>query len=271
MIKHTASPLYVERDDVSLAWAEVFLKLLAPGTTEICPLTISITGFSENGSPQETASIRSELEELLKAKGVTTDIETVAFTIFPDEYWQLANKNRTELFSLYRESFTRIQDWNARNNKRGSYFQRLVDYEGDDKGHNQLEWVLSEFERNPNQRISQFQATTYNPLRDQSRTAQLEFPCLQQVSFVPMKDGTLTMNAFYATQQIFRKGYGNYLGLCRLGRFVAHEMGLKLSRVSIFVGVAKMDEIQKTEPLVADFAELLKEILFEADKKKKAA
>lgn len=271
MIKHSARPLSLERDDLSLAWGDVFLKLLSKGITEICPLSISITGFSENGIPKETESVREKLNELLEAQGVTTDIETVAFTIFPDEYWQLANKNRAEFFDLYRESFTRMQDWNARNNKRGSYFQRLVDYEGDDKGHNQLAWILKEFERRPSQRVSQFQATTFNPLRDQTSTAQLEFPCLQHVSFVPVHDGSLTMNAFYATQQIFRKGYGNYLGLCRLGGFMADEMGLKLSRVSIHVGVAKMEDVGKTDPLVMEFADHLKEVISSADKEKEAA
>jgi hypothetical protein len=103
-----------------------------------------------------------------------------------------------------------------------------------------------------------------------SRTALLVFRCLQHVTFVPMHDGTLTMNAFYATQQIFRKGYGNYLGLCRLGAFMAGEMGLKLSRVCISVGVAKMD-IPKTDPLVERFAEHIKEELSMANDSKKAA
>jgi hypothetical protein len=270
MIKHSACSFNVERDDLSLAWAEVFLKLLSPGTTEICPLSISITGFSELSLPKETVAVRERLDKLLVAEGVTIDTETVAFTIFPDEYWKLANKSRAEFFNLYRQSFIRIQDWNAKNNKRGSYFQRLVDYEGNDEGHNQLAWILNEFERRPNQRISQFQATTFNPLLDHTTTAQLEFPCLQHVSFVPMRDGSLTMNAFYATQQIFRKGYGNYLGLCRLGAFMAEEMGLSLSRVYINVGVARMD-VTKTNPLVVEFSDYLKEAISGADKKKKAA
>lgn len=270
MIKPTACSFNVERDDLSLAWSEVFLKLLSPGTREICPLSISIAGFSERGTVKETVGIRERLDKLLEAKSVTIDTETVAFTIFPDEYWQLANHKREEFFKLYRESFVRIQDWKPKHNKRGSYFQRLVDYEGNDHGHNQLAWILDEFDRRPDQRVSQFQATTFNPILDHSRTAQLEFPCLQQVSFVPMSDGSLTMNAFYATQQIFRKGYGNYLGLCRLGAFMAHEMHLKLGRVCITVGVAKMD-VAKTDPAVVELSSYLKEALSDADKEKQAA
>jgi hypothetical protein len=56
------------------------------------------------------------------------------------------------------------------------------------------------------------------------------------------------LNAFYATQQIVHKGYGNYLGLCRLGAFMAHEMGRRFVRLNVFVGVAKMDKIRKSNP-----------------------
>ena len=35
------------------------------------------------------------------------------------------------------------------------------------------------------------------------------------------------MTGFYATQYVVERAYGNYLGLCRLGEFMAHEMGLK--------------------------------------------
>jgi thymidylate synthase len=270
MINPSARSFVVERENLSLAWGDVFLRLLSSGVKEIAPLTISITGFSNDGNPTENAEIRERLDILLEQKGVTIDTETVAFTIFPQEYWELANRSRSEFFSLYRESFMRIQDWKPKDNKRGSYFQRLVDYEGNDEGHNQLEWILKEYARSSTQRVSQFQATTFNPLLDHSRTAQLEFPCLQHVSFVPMHDGTLAMNAFYATQQIFRKGYGNYLGLCRLGAFMAAEMGLKLSRVCINVGVAKMD-VRKTDPQVEQFAEFVKEALSAAYDGKKAA
>ncbi len=56
------------------------------------------------------------------------------------------------------------------------------------------------------------------------------------------KDKTLVLNAFYATQQILSKAYGNYLGLCNLGHFMAYEMGLTFERMNCFVGVEKLDE-----------------------------
>ena len=87
-----------------------------------------------------------------------------------------------------------------------------------------------------------------------SQNAQLGFPCLQHVSFEPTAAG-LVINAFYATQYIFDKAYGNYLGLAQLGAFMAHEMGMPLARLNVMVGVAKLDGISKSDailmPLIA--------------------
>ena len=55
------------------------------------------------------------------------------------------------------------------------------------------------------------------------------------------------VNAFYATQQLFVKAYGNYLGIAQLGAFMAHEMRLKMSRMNVIVGVAKSERISKTD------------------------
>jgi len=114
--------------------------------------------------------------------------------------------------------------------------------------------LLDDYREHPKaRRTSKFQATTFDPARDYTAAGQLEFPCLQQVSFV-FEDGALQLNAFYATQQIARKGYGNYLGLARLGAFVASQMGLSFKQLNVFVGLAKMD-VAKSDP---DLEALLK-------------
>ena len=58
------------------------------------------------------------------------------------------------------------------------------------------------------------------------------------------------LNAFYATQQLFLKGYGNYLGLALLGLFVAEQIGLSLARITCFVGVEKMESKPPKGPLL---------------------
>ena len=76
----------------------------------------------------------------------------------------------------------------------------------------------------------------YNPILDNKYDRYGKFPCLQQVAFNAMgpkgKDG-LGVVALYPTQNIFKKAYGNYLGIGQLGTFMAHEMGLELKKVII--------------------------------------
>ena len=98
------------------------------------------------------------------------------------------------------------------------------------------------------------QATVFDAACDHVATAQLGFPCLQHVSFEPTKAG-LVVNAFYATQQIFDKAYGNYLGLIQLGKFMASEMGMSLARLNVMVGVAKFERITKSDPALESVIE----------------
>jgi hypothetical protein len=127
-------------------------------------------------------------------------------------------------------------------------------------GGNQLEWILKQYKSRPGVRRSMFQATTFDPGRDHGNTAQLPFPCLQQLSFVPTDSG-LVANAFYATQQIFDKAYGNYLGLAQLAAFMAHEMGLPLASLNVTVGVAKLERIAKTDAALRPLSAAARECL----------
>lgn len=251
-MKTDQMPVTLTADNLSVAWGKVLNELAKPGVTRLAPLTLSITGFDNAGVAQEVPEIRAAVDHFLAAQG-KRDTENVAWTIFPQQDWLIADGDRDLFFDVYVESFQRVQAFNARNNKRGSYFQRLVDLNGGGNGPNQLKWLLDDFDQHPKaRRTSKFQATTFDPLRDYSSTGQLEFPCLQQVSFT-FEDGALQVNAFYATQQIARKAYGNYLGLSRLGAFVASQMKLRFEQLNIFIGVAKMD-VGKTD---ADLVELL--------------
>jgi hypothetical protein len=55
------------------------------------------------------------------------------------------------------------------------------------------------------------------------------------------------LNSFYAIQYLYRRGYGNWLGLINLGKFIAKETQTHLERVNCFVGIEKLDKLTKTE------------------------
>ncbi|MFB8788906.1 MAG: thymidylate synthase [Potamolinea sp.] len=246
-----SSPLLIDETNLSYAWAKAFLHIIDNPGKEISPLVVSITGFTD-GKPQENKDIRQSLDKCLADNG-EQKIDTVANTIFPHSLWRPSKDKRKELFERYLKIFPRIKAVELNKNRRGIYFERLIAFEPkkpDQPKINQLEFIISEYHKgkeNPKRsgvRRSMFQASIFDPREDHISTPYLPFPCLQHVSFVPQGE-TLTLNAFYATQQLLNKAYGNYLGLCRLGNFMAHEMELTFSRMNCFVGVAKLEHIGK--------------------------
>ena len=107
------------------------------------------------------------------------------------------------------------------------------------KGLNQLAHVISTW-RKGNTRRSALQAGIFDPLSDHTHGPYLGFPCLHQVSFVPGRGDSLSVVGYYGRQYILERAYGNYLGLARLGRFMASEMELQLTRVTCVAGAATL-------------------------------
>jgi hypothetical protein len=240
----TTAPVLVNESNLSRAWAKAALYAIDHSGLEISPLIISVTGFDDEGNAEEDLAVRAELDKLLLAEKLRS-VSDVAFTIFPQRLWKISKGDREKLFEYYRAAFPRYQAMNPQGNNRGLYFERLTSYGRGPCDGNQLEWILSQYNGRKGVRRSMFQASVFDPARDHVTTAQLQFPCLQHVSFEPTTEG-LVINAFYATQQLFVKAYGNYLGLAQLGAFMAHEMGLKLARLNVVIGIAKFERISKT-------------------------
>ncbi|WPB79808.1 hypothetical protein KYC5002_11705 [Archangium violaceum] len=244
----------IEEDNLSLAWARMFLCLATRSDEELAPLVVSVTGFKD-GEAMEDETVRNALDACLEA----TDrqcVNTVANTIFPQSVWLLTKGNRKEFYATYLENLPSYVAMALSKNGRGLYFARLIafytnpktgkrlsyvpeDSEVDDG--NQLEFIIENCR--PGTRRTLFQASIFDPLRDHTRANQLGFPCLQHVSFTPdFKAKTLKLSAFYASQQGLDRAYGNFLGLCRLGAFIAHETGLTFERMTCYAGVEKMDK-----------------------------
>ena len=254
------TPLFIEEANLSRAWARAFMHIIDNPGREISPLLVTLTGFT-NGVPQEEPAIREELDRCLFSKQ-KQKIHTVANTIFPSSIWKRSKGDRQKLFQKYLKIVPRLKRREPHKNRRGLYFERLIAFGSEPENGNQLEYILSQYKSNPNYRRSMFQASIFDPKRDHVANAQLAFPCLQHVSFIPQnKQKTLTLNAFYATQQIFEKAYGNYLGLCRLGDFMAGEMGLTLERTNCFVGVAKLDTITKSDNSLTQLKNVVQNVL----------
>jgi hypothetical protein len=265
------TPPVIEETNLSRAWGRAFLHVIDGGGKEIQPLLFSLSGVTEDGVVAEDKVLRQALDAALKAEGMES-VHTVANTIFPATIWRLAKGDRHQFYAHYKEVLPRLVALDKKNrNDRGLYFSRMIAWDIDPKtgtqlAHvpvgsvpndgNQLEWIISQFLSRKGVRRSMFRASVFDPARDHVPQAQLGFPCMQDLSFVPQPDaGVLAVNATYPTQQLFSKAYGNLLGLCRLGAFLAGEMKLRLDRVNCFVGIEKLDKPGKTaavlQPVVA--------------------
>lgn len=238
-IKAAAEPLVIDETNLSRAWSKLFLATIDRPGSKVSPVMLSLTGFDHVGAIAEDAAVRSAMASALKAKNCL-DIEGVAWTIFPQRLWRMAKGDRALFFALYAKTFPRYVAMNRTANRRGLYFERLTMFGADVPcGGNQLEWIISQHAARSGVRSSMFQAATFDPRRDHVADARLGFPCMQQVAFVPTEDG-LVVNAFYATQYVFEKAYGNYLGLVHLACFMADQMKLPLARLNVSVGVANL-------------------------------
>lgn len=256
-------PLTISSDNLSLAWGQAFLRIVKHAGKPLAPLLISI-GCADNGDCREDTAIRQALDACLENSG-EQNVQSVANTIFPMTYWKMAKGDRQRLYQMYKDYFPRIRALAKSKNHRGLYFERLISFGPAAYDGNQLEYIIKGFTAWKGVRTSMFQASIFDPYRDHVRSAQLGFPCLQHISFVPdRKKQQLALNAFYATQQIFEKAYGNYLGLCRLGSFMAGEMGLTFARLNCFVGVEKFDKRSKYKSVIGPLTNVVEESLHQA-------
>ena len=223
----------VIEDNLSTAWAKVFLNLMRPGVSEIQSLMVIINGFN-NGAPIENNNVRFQLDSFL-SNSLSQSCNTVANTIFPSSLYN-PNENNNTLYTRYKKILPQLRK--CPENKNGLYFERMIKYGVNSK--NQLDFIIDNYNKGCHRR-SALQVSIFNPDIDHSSQPRRGFPCLQHVVFSPMLNGKLSVTGFYATQYAIRRAYGNYLGLCRLGNFVSKSIGLELGRMVCITGILIRD------------------------------
>ena len=249
----TNSGMLIEERNLSVAWAKVFLRVLRVG--EISPVVVAIKDVGEEG-PAEIPEIRNALDELLEADGKGLSVNTVANTIFPS-MWN-PGADRQELYERYCRILPRLRK--HRGNRYGLYFQRLISYGADKYGEggvNQLDHIIRTWHMG-NHRRTALQAGLFDPLTDHTNQPVRGFPCLQQVSFARCGQSGLSITGYYATQYVVERAYGNYLGLCRLGRFMAQEMGLSFEQM---VCIATPVRLARPKKSVKELAERIRQAI----------
>jgi hypothetical protein len=238
-------PQFIEDTNLSVAWARAFLAVMGRGVRGLAPLVIHVTGF-QNDEPRETAVVRTVLDGTLTRLKQHT-CHTVANTIFPQNRWENylhRGLDRHAFFARYRAMYPRLRR-RSPENRSGLYFGRMVDYGRGPEDGNQLEHIIKNYVERGIKRPTAMVVNIFEPARDHTAQRRRGFPCLNRVEFTVLGKGQLAVKADYPCQYLFERGYGNYLGLCRLGKFMARELKLELTQLTCTVGIAMRGEMSK--------------------------
>lgn len=244
-----SNPIIISRNSVSHAWGELFISLLDLPKRSTPPLLLSIDQDGQS-SAKEVPAIRSALEQALFQQDAVS-VDSTAFTIFPYKMW--VRRGRPDMTSFgstcTKRVLPRLKKLDRRN-VHGTYFSRMMAWEQRDVHSttevNQLAHIVHLLTRSSKRpRHSATQIAVLDPLRDHTGQAVRGFPCLQQVAIGLTDDGELDVTAFYPTQYVFERAYGNYLGLCHLGLALAHCAGLKFARLQVFVNRPTLGDSSK--------------------------
>ena len=243
--------------NLSRAWARTLLMLLERPQSQVSPFMLSLSGL-QNGLPVEDGKVRSLMDAELRKLGKYSS-QVSAMLIFPYNEWLRRGKPECAEFSEWylQHFFPRLQARDTRNS-RGTYFQRMIAASGIKvtggkttvETSNQLNHIITIWNRDKQNgkrpRHTALQVSCFDPVKDHTGSALLGFPCLQQLAFAYDEAG-LSLTAFYPTQYVFDRGYGNYLGLCHLGHFMASQMELEFVQLNCVVMKPELGhEITKT-------------------------
>jgi len=254
-------PIVVESPNLALAWGQALLHSFESSRRTLAPIIVSIANF-DTPVPLEDTDIRQATDEALERLELNS-VRVSGLMIFPYDMWCRRGKPASTDFASFCMShyLPRLRKLDKRN-LNGTYFGRMMGFTGvKGKQHetvDQLSFVINLLKRRASRwpRQSALQISCFDPAKDHTGQPVRGFPCLQQVSVAHDGDGRFALSAYYPTQYVFDRGYGNYLGLSHLAAFIAHETGLQFVRLNCFVGRPDLGSVSKGA--IAPIVELIR-------------
>ena len=240
--------LVIYGDNLSEAWARTVVAVSAAhGKHKAFHV---VTRISDPTA--EDARIREMADGILAERDMAP-ISTVANTLFPHA---LARRtpDPEALGRRYMDLLPMLQHLD-RENCRGTYFERLVNYETTTGRLNQLAELIRRLKqelavrtksrtgpKSARYEVPMEQLSANLPVSEAEHdTNPIGFPCLTLLSF-QLDDDQLHVLAHYRSHYLFQRAYGNYLAVCRLLCYVCGQTGLAPGQVTIVAGYAKVDQ-----------------------------
>lgn len=229
----SAIPRTVEATTVSDAWVGACRVLLAVPSAETTHLVLRM----EEPLP-ERDEVRHAANEFLAAVPDCQPIDEVRNTIFPaelaDEFPKPEDLMR-EYLELY--PFIRRLSWD---NRRGTYFGRICAYpRPNGKDGRQLENTVRKLResRDGTKWKAIYELDIYSEWKDSK--VKRGFPCMSHLAF-HLNGDRLDCLATYRNHDLITKGYGNYLGIAELQRYLARASGFHPGELMVIAGHADL-------------------------------
>jgi len=184
-------------------------------------------------------------------------IVTVRNTIFPKSLIARVS-SASELPAEYEKGRRSRQKLHTGNSK-GRYFERLIALQrSDGQSFNQIAHTIEKlrdvkvartrYEIDLTSAVSSGDEAdddapegvgVYNSVRDAGKPPRGGFPCMSHLAF--QRDGNLVHAvAFYRSQDISQRAYGNYWGIGQLLQYVASEAGREAGTLTVLSGIATL-------------------------------
>lgn len=243
--------IVVAETDLGRAWARTLLAVADGPSHKAFHTVTSIADVTS-----EDAEVRKVADEVLSERQLD-GVDTVANTLFPAAMAQ-AEPDPARLGERYLRLLPQLKLLDPRNNK-GTYFQRLVGYNGASGDPvNQLAELVrklgvetADHVRGPKSaryEVGFEQPNAALPIIEPERdTSAMAFPCLSLLSFQLERRETLHAVAHYRSQYLLQRGYGNYLGIAGLMQYVAAAAGLRPGRLTVIAGLAAADQANRSQ------------------------
>jgi thymidylate synthase len=233
---------YIVASSLSVAWLDAVTALNAQPKRKAVHLLVRILDAAA-----EDLAVRELAQQLIERSNVglpdtkhLPDIETTRNTIFPASFAR-RNPEPEDLAAYYRERYTKDGLLGFKGNERGTYFGRIVAYPRHDGScGDQLSDTVRKLRDEMSGRApksSRYEISIYNEARD---TSPMSFPCLAHLS-VHLHEQRLHMQAIYRNELLVARGYGNFLGLAELQRYIATAAGVTTGELLMTIGHAELD------------------------------
>lgn len=234
--------LVISGENLSVAWARTVVAVAEEPKHRACHVITRI-----EDPTAEDRQIRAMADGILADRNLPP-IDTVANTLFPAEL-AARTADPGDLGARYLRLLPTLKQLDHEN-ARGTYFERLVNYETSGGHLNQVAELVRRLKvetatggpKTARYEVALEQLTASLPVHHADHdTNPIGFPCLSLLSF-QLDAGHLHVVAHYRSHYLFQRAYGNYLAVCRLLGYVCVQAGLVPGRATIVAGYAQVDK-----------------------------